>query len=298
MLTVGGVAPGAGAAGRRPAGRPGRLARDALDGRRAVRSRCWSASLVVRARDPPARGARTPRRRLVRSAAFGTRARAPGPTAARSAVFALSFAVMMAYISASPFVYQNVVGLSEVGYGVAFGVNAVGLIAAGWVASRLVERGRRGGSCGPRSPSRSPPPARSSCSPRLGAPTWTYAGPDLRRGRLATAGSWATPPRWRWPRCGAVAGAGSAVLGFSQFALGAVVSPLVGLGGEDSAVVPALVMAAASRARVHRRAGVSLRRLVSRARPPTDDRDVVQQPAQPHHRRVASRAAGASARPR
>jgi DHA1 family bicyclomycin/chloramphenicol resistance-like MFS transporter len=44
----------------------------------------------------------------------------------------------------------------------------------------------------------------------------------------------------------AVAGTGSAVLGFSQFALGALVSPLVGLGGEGSAVVPAVVMAVAS----------------------------------------------------
>ena len=56
------------------------------------------------------------------------------------AVSALSFAVLMAYISSSPFVYQNVVGLSEVGYGIAFGVNAIGLIGAGWVASRLVDR--------------------------------------------------------------------------------------------------------------------------------------------------------------
>jgi DHA1 family bicyclomycin/chloramphenicol resistance-like MFS transporter len=39
---------------------------------------------------------------------------------------------------------------------------------------------------------------------------------------------------------------GSAVLGFGQFALGAVVSPLVGLGGEGSALVPAVVMATAS----------------------------------------------------
>ncbi|MFC6343332.1 hypothetical protein ACFP8W_15205, partial [Nocardioides hankookensis] len=31
-----------------------------------------------------------------------------------------------------------------------------------------------------------------------------------------------------------------------QFTLGAVVSPLVGLGGEDSALVPAIVMATAS----------------------------------------------------
>jgi MFS transporter, DHA1 family, multidrug resistance protein len=43
-----------------------------------------------------------------------------------------------------------------------------------------------------------------------------------------------------------VAGAGSALLGFSQFALGAVVSPLVGLTGENSAVAPALVMLASS----------------------------------------------------
>ena len=43
------------------------------------------------------------------------------------AVYALSFAVMMSYISASPFVYQNVVGMSPVGYGVAFGPNAADL---------------------------------------------------------------------------------------------------------------------------------------------------------------------------
>ena len=49
------------------------------------------------------------------------------------ATLALSFSVMMAYISASPFVYQNVVGLSAVGYGIAFGVNACGLVATGWV---------------------------------------------------------------------------------------------------------------------------------------------------------------------
>ena len=42
-------------------------------------------------------------------------------------VFAFSFGVMMAYIAASPFLYQNVLGLSEVGYGLAFGVNACGL---------------------------------------------------------------------------------------------------------------------------------------------------------------------------
>jgi DHA1 family bicyclomycin/chloramphenicol resistance-like MFS transporter len=43
-----------------------------------------------------------------------------------------------------------------------------------------------------------------------------------------------------------VAGTGSAVLGGTQFTLGALVSPLVGLGGEHTAMVPAVVMATAS----------------------------------------------------
>lgn len=51
---------------------------------------------------------------------------------------------------------------------------------------------------------------------------------------------------------------------FCQFALGAVVSPLVGLGGETSALVPAVVMAAASLSAVTvhllaRRAGRAVR---------------------------------------
>src|SRR4051794_6931391 len=160
------------------------------------------------------------------------------------AVSALSFAVLMAYISSSPFVYQNVVGLSEVEYGVAFGINAVGLISAGWVASRLVDRW-------------SP---RQVLSAAIGtqlaavltylvlavadAPTWTLPVPifvavasngGIMGNSAALAMSLVRP----------VAGAGSAVLGFTTFATGALVSPLVGLGGKGSAVVPALVMAAA-----------------------------------------------------
>jgi DHA1 family bicyclomycin/chloramphenicol resistance-like MFS transporter len=161
------------------------------------------------------------------------------------ATMALSFAVMMAYISASPFVYQNVVGLSAVGYGVAFGVNAMGLIGTGWVSSRLVDRV---------DPARQ---VRIALSVQLaatlalvglavgGAPTWLLPVPifvavacngAVMGNSAALAMSQVRP----------VAGTGSAVLGFSQFALGALVSPLVGLGGEHSAVVPALVMAVAS----------------------------------------------------
>ena len=162
------------------------------------------------------------------------------------AVFALSFAVMMAYISASPFVYQNVVGLSEVGYGMAFGVNAVGLIAAGWVTSRLVDRW-------------SPPQLVrtaiavqvAACAGLRRAGRARRAGldlpdPDLRRGRLQRRDHGQRRGAGDGARCGRWPAPAARSSGFSQFALGAVVSPLVGLGGEPSALVPALVMATAS----------------------------------------------------
>jgi len=161
------------------------------------------------------------------------------------AVFALSFGVMMAYISASPFVYQSVIGLSEVGYGVAFGVNAAGLIAAGWVTSRLVSRWT------PRTLVRSAVTLQLlSClayvALALGsAPAWTYAAP-IFLAVMCNGAIMGNAAALAMAEVRAVAGAGSAVLGFSQFALGAAVSPLVGLGGEASAVVPALVMAVAS----------------------------------------------------
>ncbi|WP_200945003.1 MULTISPECIES: multidrug effflux MFS transporter [unclassified Nocardioides] len=161
------------------------------------------------------------------------------------AVFALSFAVMMAYISASPFLYQSVVGLSEIGYGVAFGINAVGLIGAGWVTSRLVDR------ITPRDLVRGAITVQVlACLGFVvlalaGAPGWTYPVPVF----LAVTANGAimgNAAALAMSEVREVAGSGSAVLGFSQFALGAVVSPLVGLGGEDSALVPALVMATAS----------------------------------------------------
>lgn len=161
------------------------------------------------------------------------------------AVFAFSFAVMMAYIAASPFLYQNVVGLSEIGYGVLFGVNAAGLIGAGAVAGRLVRR---------------VDPARmirwclavqvaATVSFLVlavaGAPVWTFPV-AVFVAVTANGGIMGNSAALAMAEVRAVAGTGSAVLGFGQFALGAAVSPLVGLGGAESAVVPAAVMAAAS----------------------------------------------------
>jgi Arabinose efflux permease len=60
---------------------------------------------------------------------------------ALTVVFA--FAVMFSYIAASPFVLQNVIGLSPTVYGLAFGTNAVALILANVANARLAGWSRR-----------------------------------------------------------------------------------------------------------------------------------------------------------
>ena len=54
--------------------------------------------------------------------------------------FAFAMGVLMSYISASPFVYQRILGLTEVGYGIAFGINAVGMTIFTVISSKLSYR--------------------------------------------------------------------------------------------------------------------------------------------------------------
>jgi len=162
-----------------------------------------------------------------------------------TAVFAFSFAMMMSYISASPFVYQHVIGLSEVEYGVAFGINAGGLIGAGAVVSRLVD------AVDPRRIVSAALTLQVSSSATLvllvliDAPAWTYAV-AIFLAVLSNGGLMGSSAALAMAHVREVAGTGSALLGFCQFALGAVVSPLVGLTGDESAVAPAIVMATSS----------------------------------------------------
>ena len=124
-------------------------------------------------------------------------------------------------------------------------MNAAGLISAGWVSAKVVDRW---------------PPAtilRASIGLQLAgslafvalaaadAPTWTLPLP-IFLAIMSNGGIMGNAAALAMAEVRSVAGAGSAILGFSQFALGAVVSPLVGLGGEDSALVPAVVMAVSS----------------------------------------------------
>jgi DHA1 family bicyclomycin/chloramphenicol resistance-like MFS transporter len=57
-----------------------------------------------------------------------------------TAVFGFAFAVMMAYISASPFLYQEMIGFGTVEYGIAFGINALALMGVSILSAKLTER--------------------------------------------------------------------------------------------------------------------------------------------------------------
>lgn len=159
--------------------------------------------------------------------------------------FGFAFAVMMAYISASPFIYQTMMGLSSAQYGAMFGVNAFGLLLMSALSARLTAR-------------RDPRPiagtglgiiAASSvavlalslsgvASGWLALPLFAaVAGMGLIFGNT-TALALSAAPR--------AAGTASAALGATQFLLAAAVSPLVSLGGEHSATPLGVVMVCAA----------------------------------------------------
>lgn len=148
-----------------------------------------------------------------------------------AATMVCAFAAMFAYISASPFVLQNVVGLSEKQYALAFGSNALGLMLGNIVNVRLA------GKVAPRT-----------------LLTVGVCGLLLMT-TVLVALAWSGMPRWPsllglWlvmPCLGLVygnavalalaevrahAGTGSAFIGTFQFLGGALVAPLVGLAGD------------------------------------------------------------------
>lgn len=109
------------------------------------------------------------------------------------------FGLMMAYIAASPFLYQKVIGLTEVEYGIAFGINATAIIGVGFLAGRLLDR------VSSRTMIRGPPPRSSvrpsSCSgwhwPECAASVWPCRSSSPW---VPSARSWAMPRPWPCPR--------------------------------------------------------------------------------------------------
>ncbi|MFD6418492.1 multidrug effflux MFS transporter [Streptomyces sp. NPDC060194] len=155
-----------------------------------------------------------------------------------------AFAALFAYISASPFVVQDLYGASPQTFSLLFGINSVGLIAAGQINGRLLV-------------------GRVSLDTVLGVGLGliTLAATALL---LMTSGVFGevglvpvaaglfvlmssmgltlpnanTQALMRTPHA---AGSASALLGTSSFLVGAVASPLVGIAGEETAVPMAVV---------------------------------------------------------
>ena len=145
--------------------------------------------------------------------------------------FSFGFATMMAYISASPFLYQKYMGLGTVQYGIAFAANALVLMVVSIVSAKLTARFRV------RSLARTglginlfgaalygvlclvDAPALSPMLPLL----IMVGALGLVMGNTTALALDAVPQ---------ASGSASAFLGFLQFGLAGVVAPLVGLGGD------------------------------------------------------------------
>jgi len=159
-------------------------------------------------------------------------------------VLGLSFGEMFAYIAGSPFVVEDVYGVSPQLFAVVFGVNALGIVACSQLNGLLV--GRVG-------------PTRLLAS---GLAVGAVGGVTLLAvalaGGIGLAGilpclfaivssiGLVIPNATALALTGYdphVAGSASALLGVLQFGFGAAVAPLVGAAGVESAVPMAVVMA-------------------------------------------------------
>lgn len=155
--------------------------------------------------------------------------------------FAFGFTVMFAYISASPFVLQNALGLSEAQYSIAFAANATGLVLVSALNAKIVGR----------------------VVPRrllqVGTALIVGFSALLLIDALTGPSLWATlillwctvtalglvmanATSLALQEASAAAGTGSAILGALQFGMAAAISPIVGIAGSFSAVPMAIAM--------------------------------------------------------
>lgn len=157
--------------------------------------------------------------------------------------FIFGFGALFSYIAASPFVVQNVLGLTPSQFSMVFAVNAVGMVVAATITARLLGRLS----------------ARNLLN--FGVALLTISGAVL----FCTAAlfSSTSPAALLIPlfvsvssigfimgnatalaqgEVTAAAGTGSALMGAGQFGLAAAVSPLVGIAGPDTAVPMAIAI--------------------------------------------------------
>jgi DHA1 family bicyclomycin/chloramphenicol resistance-like MFS transporter len=155
----------------------------------------------------------------------------------------LSFAAMFAYISGSPFVIQNIYGLSPQVFSLIFGTNALGIAIVGQVNGRLVGRVP---------PERLLAGALTAIAIGGTALLLVVIGQIGLIGMLPALFVVVASQGMVFPNATALAladypsmaGSASALLGVLQFAIGAATAPLVGIAGTSTALPMAVVIAA------------------------------------------------------
>ncbi len=159
-----------------------------------------------------------------------------------SASFAIGFGALMAYISASPFVGQVVVGMSPVEYSLGFAAGAAAIVLVNLINARIAVRV---------GPDRMLVAgfvlallaglsfAALSATDTL-VPATFIATAFLLSGGIGLTMSNASA--LALSRADRARGSGAALFGAGQFAVGALVSPLVGLWGEDTATPMVVVI--------------------------------------------------------
>ncbi|GGA70741.1 Bcr/CflA family drug resistance efflux transporter [Pseudoclavibacter endophyticus] len=159
---------------------------------------------------------------------------------AYTGMFVFSFGALMGYISASPFVYQEIMGLSATAFGVAFGFNSLLAISGGLLSARLVMRlgphRLLGVGLGILSASSIAVLVLASS----GYAWWTFV--PLGTASIGVGLVFGNATALALGRVRQFAGTASAVLGALQFTVGAIVSPLVGIGGSESTLALGITM--------------------------------------------------------
>lgn len=154
----------------------------------------------------------------------------------------LMFASIFAYVSGASFVLQDGFGLSERAFGLAFGVNALGLTILSQLNPVLIRRFHQVDVL-----------TGALAVSLLGALALVVTGVTGSGGLagvllpmfvvLGAAGlAMPNTPSLALTRHGEAAGTASALLGFVQFGIGAAVAPLVGLTGSETSTPMGLVM--------------------------------------------------------
>ncbi|MCY0958448.1 MULTISPECIES: Bcr/CflA family multidrug efflux MFS transporter [unclassified Streptomyces] len=160
-----------------------------------------------------------------------------------------SFAVLFSYISASPFVVQEIYGASPQAFSLLFGLNSVGLIVVGQINGKLLvgrvslDKALAVGLAIITTASVALLLMASGVFGKVGLLPMAVALFVLMSAMGLLLPNTNAQALMRTPHA---AGSASALLGTSSFLVGAIASPLVGIAGEDTAVPMAVVQLSCS----------------------------------------------------